>query len=218
MSFVISATVNTKSYDFTLDDSIYNALTNDFIPKLNLRIRGDRTDDQMEGITQYTLVSLLTESLVEVANKENLSDADIIKCGNDALLSWAGVSAPPSIVAEQPLEGDALKLALKSYAADKRYQIEIGGTIVDGIHYATDRSTQNAIARAFLCLANGALIEPIDWKGSGTWVQLSQADLLNVARIVSMHVQGAFTKERLICEGIDNGTIVNKEAIDSYAW
>jgi len=218
MSFVISATVNTKSYDFTLDDNVYNALINDFIPKLNARIRGDRTDDQMEGVIQYTLVSLLTESLVEITNKENISDADIIKRGNDALLSWAGQSVSPAQIAEQPLEGDALKLSLKSYAADKRYQIEIGGTTVDGVHYATDRSTQNAIARAFLCLANGALTEPIDWKGSGAWVQLSQSDLLNVARIVSTHVQRAFTNERLICEGIDNGTILNKEAIDSYAW
>lgn len=206
---IITVNVDTKSLDVNIEDSVYNTLTSTFIPNLNTRIEG--TDTQ-----PYTLKTLLDSSLLGLLNQDpTLTDQQLIAKAVSACYNWSGVPEP---VVEAPLDAAALKTMLKLYAAEKRYTVETGGLTVNGVFYATDRVTQNAIARAFLCLANGALTEPIDWKGTGGWVQLTQANLLDVARVVSNHVQSAFTKERLVSEAIDNGTITTKEAVNNYGW
>lgn len=135
-----------------------------------------------------------------------------------ALASWTGQS-PPDVILQQPeLTGDALKTALKAYAAAKRYQVETGGMTVNGVQLPTDRETQSKLSGAVVAFQAGALTGTIDWKAASGWVSVDQATVTALASAVAMHVQSAFSKEKAVSEAIDAETITTKSQIDNFAW
>lgn len=135
-----------------------------------------------------------------------------------AAASYANQNPPEQIVEQVPLTGDALKAALKAYAAQKRYQIETGGMTVNGVDIPTDRGTKSKLTGAVLAFQSGALSGVIDWKASSGWLSLDQATVTALASAVAAHVQAAFSKEKLISVDIDGGVITTLAEIDSYNW
>lgn len=105
-----------------------------------------------------------------------------------AFASYAGQNPPEQIVEDVPLTGDALKAALKAYAASKRYTVETGGMTVNGMAIPTDRITQSKLSGAVLASA------------------------------VAMHVQAAFSVEKSVSDAIDAETITTIDQINAAAW
>lgn len=146
------------------------------------------------------------------------SDADLQTAAASAFASYAGQNPPAQIIEQVPLTGDALKAALKAYAAQKRYAVETGGMTVMGMAVPTDRETQSKLAGAVLAFQSGALSGSIDWKASSGWLTLDQATVTALASAVAAHVQAAFSKEKLISDDIESGVITTSSAIDAYNW
>jgi hypothetical protein len=44
----------------------------------------------------------------------------------------------------------------------------------------------------------GGFVDSIDWKTAAGWITLSQADMEGIARAVAQHVQGCYSRERVI--------------------
>lgn len=145
------------------------------------------------------------------------TDGDLQTAAASAFASYAGQNPPEKLV-EQPLKGDALKNALKAYAAAKRFNLETGGVIFNGMSIATDRATQNKLAQAVLSFQAGALSGTIDWKGPTGWIAVDQTTITAIASAVAAHVQKAFSTERAISEAIDADAIATAAEIDAYAW
>lgn len=95
---------------------------------------------------------------------------------------------------------------LREELANKRYEVEVGGVLFNGLPIKTDRSSQ--------MLLNGALnyvgkkpSSTIRWKtGNGVFVSLNAAQIEAAAVAVGDHVQACFAREGEISAAIDTAT------------
>jgi hypothetical protein len=143
---------------------------------------------------------------------------DLNAAAANAFASYANQNPPKQIVESVPLTGDALKAALKAYAAQKRYAVETGGMTFMGMAIPTDRETQSKLSGAVLAFQTGAISGAINWKTSAGWAQLDQAAVTALASAVAAHVQTAFTNEKSVSDAIDAETITTIEQINAANW
>jgi hypothetical protein len=114
----------------------------------------------------------------------------------------------------------AAKQALKDDAAFRRWEIETGGIVRNGLSIATDQISQTKIGGALQLVQADNQIE-IRWKGPAGWVGMDATTVTYVAEQIGLHVQAAFAREEAICLAIDADTPVNilTGAIDGVgAW
>ena len=115
-------------------------------------------------------------------------------------------SAPPPGVA-----------ALKARAAEQRYQLEIGGLAWKQYRVGTDRESQQKLSTAYLvAVQQPAFVIPA-WKMlDGTFVALTNADVVDLGKAVLALVQTAFHAEKLVCEQIDAGRVKTFAEVDAF--
>ena len=95
------------------------------------------------------------------------------------------------------------KKKLRQEAADKRYEKEVSGILVDGLPINTSRESQAMITAAFAAFKNG-LLTTINWKCSnGTWITLDETQFASIAQAVIDHVQVCFSEEQVKTTEID---------------
>lgn len=97
------------------------------------------------------------------------------------------------------------KAERKAALAEKRWQVETGGTTVAGMAVMTDRESQGLINGAY-ALASRNLETPgfvIKFKSGSGWVDLTAAQMVAIADAVGTHVQSAFANEAAIYAAID---------------
>jgi len=152
------------------------------------------------------------------ASNSGFTNEDLQTAALGAFASYAGQNPPEQIVESVPLTGDALKAALKAYAAQKRYAVETGGKTVMGMPIPTDRETQSKLSGAVLAFQTGALTGSINWKTSAGWTTLDQAAVSALASAVAAHVQAAFTTEKSVSDAIDAETITTIDQINAANW
>lgn len=115
-----------------------------------------------------------------------------------AKIGWtwdSGAFAPPVAPAATPAD-------LVTYAAARRYAVEIGGVDVSGVRVATDRDSQSMVANAFAGMqASG--ISSVKFKATSGWIDLTPDQLKAVALAVFAHVQACFTAEDACDAGIN---------------
>lgn len=104
---------------------------------------------------------------------------------------------------------------LKSYAADKRWQKEIGGITVNGISIATDdRSKQMIIGARMAAEADSSFTTP--WVASdGSVHTLAAADVIGISNAVLAHVGSCFATYATVAAQIDSADITSAEQIDA---
>lgn len=92
----------------------------------------------------------------------------------------------------------------KDLAAAERYKKEISGitTTIQGLNVSitTARGDREEFLKKAVSITDTA---QISWKFKEGWVQLSKADLLNIASLIDSHVQASFDWEKAICDQID---------------
>lgn len=75
-----------------------------------------------------------------------------------------------------------------------RYHKEVGGlTLSDGTHIATDRTSQ-----VMLTTAKQSLVDSIDWKVDGGWIDIDVSNIDIIAEAVVKHRQCCFSAERQV--------------------
>ncbi|MBQ2470476.1 MAG: DUF4376 domain-containing protein [Ruminococcus sp.] len=118
-------------------------------------------------------------------------------------------------IVEPPRTLDDLKVGKKADIAAARYNYEIAGVIINGIHITTDREDQAMIT----AVALSAVVDPnytTVWKGADGYLTLNAAEILAMARIVGAHVEAAFAEEKRLAEQIDAAQ--TEEELASIIW
>lgn len=137
---------------------------------------------------------------------------------NQVFTSWdeSVLGAEPTIEELESSYVSTVKSIYSAKLAEKRYEVEIGGVLINGIPVETDRNSQ--------MLLNGAVsfvgkrpTSTIKWKaGNGAFVELNSAQIDAIGVAVAEHVQNCFSREAELSALIDSAaTVADLSAIDS---
>lgn len=106
---------------------------------------------------------------------------------------------------------------LIAYAANARYEVEVGGTIWNGFPVHTDRQSQNKVMSEILAITVGSRPDDSKWKfKDDIFRTVTNAEFADLANTVRDHVAGAFEKEEQVQLKIKNGEITTTAQIDSF--
>ncbi|MFT4002064.1 MAG: DUF4376 domain-containing protein [Rhizobium sp.] len=106
---------------------------------------------------------------------------------------------------------------LYAYAASKRYAIETGGIVINGMSITTDRASQSMITGAYSYVQANPTVT-VKFKTAAGFVELTAEQMTAVANAVGAHVQASFAAEGEVTSRIIAGTITAKAEIDAFAW
>lgn len=106
---------------------------------------------------------------------------------------------------------------LYSYAATKRYAVETGGIVINGMSVMTDRASQALITGAYNYVDANPDVT-VQFKTTSGFVELTATQVKAVATAVAAHVQASFAAEGAIDEQIIAGTITTTAEIDAFTW
>lgn len=108
------------------------------------------------------------------------------------------------------------RAALKSYAAQKRWEKETGGVTVGGIPIPTDERTQGVLTAAYASAVADPEYAIDDWKvAPGVYASLDNQTIRAIAVAVRGHVQACFSLNRTVDQAIDAGEIVDTAGVDA---
>lgn len=111
------------------------------------------------------------------------------------------------------------KTQLKAYATDKRWRVETGGLVINGVAIRTDERSQNKLSGALQLVNTDPSITSIDWEAqSGVWATVDVATITAIGVAVGRHVQQCFSTLKAIQAEIETGTITSFAAIEAAAW
>lgn len=109
----------------------------------------------------------------------------------------------------QPITLDTARSEKLIQLATWRYEQEVAGIVVDGMHIKTDRESQASITNTYFNMVNG-LISSVDWKmADGTFVTLTLSQITNIAQTVVNHVQRLFTLEKFYSQQIHSAQSID---------
>lgn len=146
-------------------------------------------------------------------------EADLQATFASAAASYAGQIPPEQAIEQAELTGDALKAALRAYAAAKRWRIETGGMVSNTFGaMPTDRETRGLLGDIIQSIDLGITTAPIRFKSATGFVSLDRTALVAMAAEIAEHVQDAFDAEDAIFADIEAETITTTAEIDAYAW
>ena len=106
------------------------------------------------------------------------------------------------------------KPALISYARNKRWEVEVGGTLVSGIPVSTDDRSKLMIIGARVAAAADPAWSTV-WQGAdGQPYPVNAEAMLAISDAVQAHTNATFTALAGVLSGIDAGTITTRAQID----
>lgn len=104
---------------------------------------------------------------------------------------------------------------LRARAQQRRRVIEVGGTLIAGVHVYTDPESQAKLHAARTAAKEDANYT-VKWKTSvGTFATLDATQIIALADGVRAHVQNCFAAEEAVAAKIDNNTYATYAQIDS---
>jgi hypothetical protein len=134
-----------------------------------------------------------------------VADADAFAIGGSII---GGVYAPPHSPLPPPVD-------LVAYAAQKRWEKEVGGITVAGVPLATDD-------RAKLMIVGARVAADADpnwstvWQGDdGNAYPLNASAMIAISNAVQAHVAGCFATFATVKGSIDNGSITTTAQINA---
>ncbi|RXT52917.1 hypothetical protein B6S44_19450 [Bosea sp. Tri-44] len=117
------------------------------------------------------------------------------------------------------LLAEALNEGLKAYVRTKRWQVENGGVLVNGIKIATDDRAKTMLLGARIAAMAMPETFTTPWSDlDGVGHQLDAAGVIAVSDGVLAHVQACFVLQDELITGVETGTISTIEAIDAADW
>lgn len=107
------------------------------------------------------------------------------------------------------------KPALISYARNKRWEVEVGGTLVSGIPVSTDDRSKLMIIGARVAAAADPAWSTV-WQGADSAAYpVNAAAMLAISDAVQAHTNRTFTVLAGVLSGIDAGTITTRAEVDA---
>tara|TARA_R110000772_G_scaffold22153_1_gene60143 strand:+ start:5093 stop:5659 length:567 start_codon:yes stop_codon:yes gene_type:complete len=147
---------------------------------------------------------------------------DIFYIIDDVLISRTDIEADlqraKDIAVLEALESDLnkAKSVVRQRIAEQRYNFEVGGIEVDGLHVRTDRFTVERIYQArVLAKENAEFITA--WKLSDdSFITLNADSIINIADSITTHITLSFYKEMDLNSLVDTATTVSE--LTSINW
>lgn len=126
---------------------------------------------------------------------------------------YDGTSFTPPPVAPPSID------QMKAYAADKRWRVETGGLVVNGVSIRTDEKSQNKLSGAVQLISADPSLTSVDWEAQpGVWMAVDASSITAIGVAVGRHVQQCFSTLKAIQAEIEAGTITSFAAIEVAAW
>ena len=138
------------------------------------------------------------------------------RCGpGDTIDLKTGVVTPLTPPVPPPPSRDELR----EYAANKRWEIEIGGAPWGQHVVQTDREAQTKLIAEFVAMGAGLRADPSPWKmRGGNFLMLTNAQMAEVIMTVRTHVATAFATEANVLESIEDNLITTFAQVDQASW
>ncbi|WP_052750446.1 DUF4376 domain-containing protein [Pseudomonas putida] len=174
------------------------------------------------------LIGLTSESLADLSwTDPNLGVQDCAwwpeESGDGELASgmkWGAETLIPDLVRQVvavtheqvPLSDDEKAAIAEVWAqriADRRFQAETGGAVVEGLAVNTERDSQSLLTGA----AFAASLDPdyrIKWKTASGFVDLTGGQVIALATAMRAHVQACFDREAELLSAVADGTITGQ--------
>lgn len=129
-----------------------------------------------------------------------------MKLTGDEVAQWRGqwvkLAARPVEPGPQPAPEPVITAA---DIADRRWQAEVTGIDIGGMHIDTGRDSQALITGATV----QAMLDPgysLRWKTGAGFVDLTAEQIIGVATAARAHVQACFNREAELLEALEAGT------------
>ncbi|WP_286203133.1 DUF4376 domain-containing protein [Rhizobium lusitanum] len=174
---------------------------------------------QIYNVPDYwlALAAKITSGL-DVADKDAILDQ--LSKSETALVDAAGdwPETPETLLAVVAgWSPEPVAVDLYAYAATKRYTIETGGIVINGMSVMTDRASQSLITGAYNYVDANPDIT-VQFKTTAGFVELTATQVKAVANAVAAHVQASFAAEGAIDQQIIADTITTTAEIEAFAW
>ena len=107
-------------------------------------------------------------------------------------------------------------VSLQEYAAAKRWEREVGGTVWNGWPVLSDRESQSKIIAEAVAIEKGERIDGDPWKfADGEFRQLTNEQMDDLAAAVRLHVRNSYGIEAQVLAAIEAGSIATEAQIDA---
>lgn len=111
--------------------------------------------------------------------------------------------------------GPTTKIDLIAYAAQKRWEVETGGIILNGLEVHTDDRSKTLIAGARMGADNNPGFTAQFKSADGTFVMVDAPTVIAISDAVLTHVQNCFAIEDQVLSDIEHGTITTSAQVDA---
>lgn len=136
--------------------------------------------------------------------EEQWSDASLMKL-------WR---APDGRLTVPPAH--SVEIDLPAYAAAKRWEREVSGTVWNGWPVLSDRESQSKIIAEAVAIEKGERVDGDPWKfADGEFRPLTNAQMDDLAAAVRMHVRNSYGIEAQVLASIEAGAITTEAQIDA---
>ncbi|NVM41956.1 DUF4376 domain-containing protein [Ochrobactrum intermedium] len=107
-------------------------------------------------------------------------------------------------------------MTLQEYAAAKRWEREVSGTIWNGWPVLSDRESQSKIIAEAVAIEKGERADGDPWKfADGEFRPLTNEQMDDLAAAVRLHVRNSYGIEARVLAAIEAGSITTEAQIDA---
>lgn len=204
-------------FALTIDEDEYTVATNDAgkltaITELRTRYNEGKGEEDVLATDADYLSKVLGDW---AAANPGFTEEDLQGVFDRASDSWVGNVSIPEVL-ERELTEDERKTALRAYAIDKRWRVEVGGITINDVPVPTNDRAKLLLLGAAQCMADEStsklVIDGVDY---GTY---SKAQFVAINAAVIAHVQGTFPVLAAVISDINDGTITTVAEIDAADW
>ena len=93
--------------------------------------------------------------------------------------------------------------------ASKRYDEEIKGIEIDGIHFNTDRNSVSRLYSEYSIAVNDESYSTY-WKTNTGFVKLTRDQFINIVKKIREHIQSCFDKEKTLTDKVNSSKSLNE--------
>ena len=112
-------------------------------------------------------------------------------------------------------EYPATAVDLPAYAAQKRWEREVGGTVWNGWPVLSDRESQSKIIAEAVAIEKGERTDGDPWKfADGEFRPLTNDQMDELAAAVRLHIRNSYGIEAQVLTAIEAGAITSEAQID----
>lgn len=130
-----------------------------------------------------------------------------------AAITWLDTRPKPPFDKVMAANTSVVKSALKAYAADLRYQRQIGGYTYRGQMYRVDAQSVAALTMAY-SLAKANASYNTQWKmADGSFLPMNAANIISLYGVITGFIQALFNAEAVVDTSIDVGSVKTREQV-----